>query len=118
MGDRDGVLPAEGAQTTLLLLEGEGGRSGDVGRGIKNRQVVPHHHCLKSFQPSWRPFLSPSQPVAAPSLLRENLPLDFLPFLAYADAELSVSMLSQAGFGRIIGNFSAGPCTCNLILGK
>lgn len=44
--------------------------------------------------------------------------LVLLSFPAHADAQLSVSMSSQAGFGRITANFSAGPYTCNLILGK
>lgn len=68
LGDRGEVLPAKGAQAALLHHEREGGRPGDVGRGIKNRQVVPHYHCLKSLQPSWRPSLS--EAVAAPSPLR------------------------------------------------
>lgn len=49
---------------------------------------------------------------------RKNLPLDFFPFPAHVDAELSVSVSSSAGFGRIITNFSAGPYPCSLILGS
>lgn len=106
---------AKGGQTTLLHLEGEGGRPGDVGRGIKNRQVLPHHHCPKSFQPDPVPVTGSGRPITAE--IKPSFSF-FSPFPTRADAGLSVSMSSQAGFGRIISNFSAGPCTCNLILGK
>lgn len=55
----------EGAQTTLLPLEGEGGRPGDVGRGIKNRQMVPHRHCPKNLQPISVPVTGSGSPVTA-----------------------------------------------------
>lgn len=63
------------AQTALLHLEGEGGRPGDVGRGIKIRQVVPHHHCPKSLQPNPAPVTgSPITAEIEPSFSFSPIP--------------------------------------------